>query len=314
MGLDKMTEDIAVLLSSYNGENFVAQQLESILNQKTNYSFKIFVRDDGSKDTTLRILKKFSLNHKNIEIIAGKNKGYVASFFELLKISYLQGYSWFAFSDQDDYWLPNKLQDAVDKIKPYDHEPVLYGSKSLVTDEKLLSTGKTTQTKKKNINFYNTAIQNILPGHGQVINKRLAKIILKYTGNTAQIYSQDLWISTVASVTGKVIFDDQPHTLYRMHSGNQLGYGKGKIQWILDHISRLRQKESNKIAKQLNYFIKCYFSFLSLEEKEEMKKFFSSQKHVMNRILYATHTRLYRQRKSETQIFKLLYILGFYNL
>lgn len=147
-----------------------------------------------------------------------------------------------------------------------------------------------------------------------MINKKLAEVILKYTGSTKLIYSQDLWISTVASVTGKVIFDDQPHTLYRMHSNNQLGYGKGKIQWIIDHINRLKQQESNKIAKQLKYFVKCYFSFLSLEEKEEMKNFFNSQHTIMNRIIYATHTRLYRQKQSETQIFKLLYILGFYNL
>ena len=314
MELDRMTRGIAVLLSSYNGENFIVQQLQSILSQKTDYPFTIFVRDDGSKDSTLHILNEFKVHHKNIVVIAGKNKGYVASFFELLKISYSQGYDWFAFSDQDDYWLPNKLQDAVKKIKKYDYEPVLYGSKSLITDDKLISTGKTTQIKKRNIKFYNTAIQNILPGHGQVINKKLAEVILKYTGSTKLIYSQDLWISTVASVTGKVIFDDQPHTLYRMHSNNQLGYGKGKIQWITDHINRLKQQESNKIAKQLKYFVKCYFSFLSLEEKEEMKKFFNSQHTLMNRIIYAIHTRLYRQKQSETQIFKLLYILGFYNL
>lgn len=307
---------IGVLLSAYNGDKYIAQQIESIMKQKNRDHITLLVRNDGSTDKTSEILEKLKNKYNNLRVISGPNIGLVSSFFELLKIGITEyNFDYYSFCDQDDYWLEDKLQVAVNYLEKESKDvPVLYGCRSLIVDDSLEKTGFITQAQKRKLTFYNTAIQNIVIGHNQVLNKKLAEIIVTHTLRLDNIYSQDLWISTVASVTGKVIFDDQPHTLYRMHSNNQLGYGKGKTQWIIDHINRLKQQESNKIAKQLKYFVKCYFSFLSLEEKEEMKKFFNSQHTLMNRIIYATHTRLYRQKQSETQIFKLLYILGFYNL
>ena len=76
---------ISVLLSAYNGEKYIEKQIESVLNQDNSEAITLIIRNDGSKDSTLDILKEIQNSHSNVEIMDGPNLGLVASFFELLK-------------------------------------------------------------------------------------------------------------------------------------------------------------------------------------------------------------------------------------
>lgn len=305
---------IGVLLSAYNGDKYIAQQIESIMKQKNRDHITLLVRNDGSTDKTGKILKKLENKYDNLRVINGPNIGLVASFFELLKTGLNEyNFDYYSFSDQDDYWLEDKLQTAVNYIeKESNNIPVLYGCRSIVVDDNLNKTEFVTQAKECRITFYNTAIQNIVIGHNQVLNKKLAEVLVKHHQGYDNIYSQDLWIENVAAVTGKIIFDNTPHTLYRMHGHNQLGYGKGKLDRVLGHLIRLKKKEPQKMAKQLDDFVESYKDFISDEEKNEIKLFLCSQHNIKTRIDYIRRTKLYRQTAKETIQFKILYVLGAY--
>lgn len=137
---------LAVLLSTYNGEQYINQQLQSILNQTIKRHVTIIVRDDGSTDKTIDIIKKIQKDHNNIILLTGKNIGLVQSFFLLLNYGIKKKYDYLAFSDQDDYWLPDKLARAVNLLnKENSNLPLLYGSCSYLTDKFLQKSGETTQ-------------------------------------------------------------------------------------------------------------------------------------------------------------------------
>ncbi len=304
---------IAVLLSAYNGENYIEKQIESILQQKGVDTLTLIVRNDRSKDGTAKILKSLLEEHDNIEVLDGQNIGLVASFLNLLSYAYGKGFDYYSFSDQDDYWLPDKLSTAIIALDGH-KEPCMYASCSTIVDDKLEPSGSVTQTKLRDITFYNSAIQNFCPGHNQVLNHAMVKEIIDKTKYSSAIYSQDMWITKVASVTGNIIFDNKPHTLYRQHANNQLSFGKSKFEWIKDHIKRLKNDEGKKIAKQLKYFSECYQDCLSEEQKYEIIDFFDSQKSFSKRMTYIAHSKMYRQKSYETILFKAVYLLGGYNI
>lgn len=305
----------AVLLSTYNGERFVEKQIESIIKQDSFRSIDFIIRDDGSKDATVTILRKYERNYSNIKVLVGHNIGLVPSFFNLLHYGYEHDYEYYAFCDQDDYWLPDKISSAINKIQSESsHIPLLYGTCSWLVDDKLTKSKVTTQKMQRNVTFYNAAIQNIFPGHTQVINKQLARILLSKTEDFSKVYSQDLWFIAAAATTGKVVSDNIPHVLYRMHGNNELGYGKGKMARLYSHLLRLRKKEPQKMAIQLQYFAKQFNEYLDNNQKDEILNFFQKQSTLKNRIDYTKNTRLYRQTSKETALFKILYVMGFYNV
>jgi len=125
-----------VLLSTYNGEKFLSVQLESLLAQQ-DIDLTIFIRDDGSSDTTPTLLAKFAAQNKNIHLRLEKNRGVIASFFDLITtVEY--GFDYYALADQDDYWLPEKLISAVNKLEQQSKgQPLLYCSALEYVDQNL---------------------------------------------------------------------------------------------------------------------------------------------------------------------------------
>ena len=105
---------LAVLMSTYNGSKYLRQQLESILNQVCDCEIDIWVRDDGSSDDTLKILREYAAFGR-LRWYTGENLKPARSFLDLVK--HCPGYDYYAFSDQDDVWYPNKLRDGIDRIK-----------------------------------------------------------------------------------------------------------------------------------------------------------------------------------------------------
>ena len=306
---------IAVMLSAYNGEKYITEQIQSILDQKNADHITLYIRDDGSRDQTVSIVKGMQGKNPNIRLIEGKNAGLVRSFFSLLKTCVSEEYDYYSFSDQDDFWEPEKLSVAVETLQKEDNtQPLMYSSCSELVDENLHDQNGVTQCNLRGITFFNSAIQNFSPGHNQVLNHALARLVVDKTTNLKNIYSQDLWITNVAAVTGRIIFDNTPHTLYRQHSDNQLSYGKGKAEWVKDHLSRLKKNEGRKIAVQLRQFVSDYKDYLKPDERKEMKRFFNSQKSFGKRLGYITKSKLYRQKGYETAVFKILYLVGEYNV
>ena len=130
---------VLVLMSTYNGERYLIEQIDSILAQE-RVDVHLLVRDDGSKDRTCEILDKYVLSHPNIEVVKAENVGFIKSFSKLIEMAQntrIQA-DYFAFSDQDDVWMPHKLKMASDSLSHMDQEkPLLFSSNSMYVDETL---------------------------------------------------------------------------------------------------------------------------------------------------------------------------------
>ena len=223
---------IVVLLSCYNGEKYLSCQIDSILNQTLDdVELSLFIRDDGSLDSTKEILKRYQKEYRNVQVIYGNNIGFVYSFFELIFLAKKRDFDFIAFSDQDDRWDSDKLKIAIEKIGLTDI-PTLYESTVRITDENL-NFKKIDQIDAKPITFFNSAIQNFAAGHTYVFNRSLLDEI-KENIDCSRIFVHDAFVHNVAVLKGKVIFDRVPHNDYRQHSCNVLGASKSKgmIGWI----------------------------------------------------------------------------------
>ena len=136
---------VAVIMSTYNGEKFIREQLDSILNQ-TYKNIEIVVRDDGSSDGTVAIIKEYMQKYPNIVLHEGENLGFIKSFFELLNLADADYYS---YADQDDVWLENKIELAVNSLKQLDEtKPNMAFGNSDYYNEDMKLIGKGPKNKK----------------------------------------------------------------------------------------------------------------------------------------------------------------------
>ena len=126
---------INVLLSTYNGELYIAEQLDSLLRQTVIDNMKIIIRDDGSTDSTLKIIEEYKSKNSNIIFYRGENLKPAKSFWHLLQNCDEADY--FAFCDQDDVWDEDKLEVAINQLKEHDDVPALYFSDARVVDSEL---------------------------------------------------------------------------------------------------------------------------------------------------------------------------------
>lgn len=253
---------VQVLLSTYNGEKYIKEQIESILNQK-EVEVSLLIRDDASSDKTIEIIGKLADKNNNIIYYKDENLGPARSFMDLL---YKSGeYDYYAFADQDDIWRKQKLISAINMLKEKENEPSLYMSALEVVDENL----NLIETKKVNgnLSFEGEMIRNFATGCTMVLNKKLCDIIKQY--NPSYLIMHDSWITRVCyAVGGNVIIDDNSYIKYRQHTGNVLGYKdegfqKLKRQFNIAFKNNISMRVN--IAKELK---NGYYKMLTNEAKE----------------------------------------------
>lgn len=306
-GLNKR---IQILMSTYNGEKYLRDQLDSFVNLDNFEEVKVLIRDDGSTDSTLEILDEYRLKY-GFEIIKGKNLGVNRSMTVLFKNSD-GNCDYFALSDQDDVWLNNKLTKALDFLNKEDTSiPLLFGSCSEVVDEDMNHIGNTT-VPNKGISFYNAISQNIIPGHTQVFNRNLMNMLIEI--EVEYIHVIDWWIYLIATCFGKVTFINEFTVKHRQHGKNSVGYELNFFKKTLNRIKSLNKGNANSISKQLYSFYINYKENIKKEYLDEIDNFFIHQNNFFNRTKYMLSTKIYRQSYIETIIFKILYIFGKYNI
>ena len=211
---------VTVLMSTYNGQKYLAEQIDSILNQK-DVVVNLIIRDDGSKDDTLHILESYQGKYDNINIISDNvNLGPCRSFLKLIRENYDSEY--FALSDQDDVWETDKLISAVSKIKQYNKDiPLLYFSNLKVVDSEL-TYHKLFYDKFPSIkNRYSCLIETYATGCTVVYNRRLAETAARLQPQDFSMH--DAWLFDIASLLGRTIYDESAHICYRQHQSNVIG-------------------------------------------------------------------------------------------
>lgn len=301
---------IQILLSAYNGERYLREQLDSFLLLENYGDIKVLIRDDGSTDGTLEILYEYRERY-GFEIIEGKNLGLNASMYELLRHRD-KSCEYFAFSDQDDVWMKDKLSRAIRELEKREKShPALYVACSHLTDENLNIQGHTFIPKRP-LTFYNAMIQNVCPGHAQVCNKALVDVLSEKFSDGIMVF--DYWTYLIATAIGSVVFDPTPTTLYRQHQSNAIGCEHSKFKILKMRISRVKTKISVENARQLKALQDVCADVLPDEYKKETERFFKGQKNFFTRVGYLFRSKAYRQTPIETLIFRFMYLFGRYNI
>lgn len=204
---------VNILLSSYNGRAFIREQIESLLAQ-TYENIVIHIRDDGSTDDTAAIVQSYLSTNNHIHLITGSNIGVVASFTELLKQAPKSEYNLYAFCDQDDIWLPDKIERAVTLLsKQARPDNSLYCSRLEYVNEKLGHLGYSPIPKATG--FRNAIVENVAIGCTSVFGAEVREKIL--IASPTNMIMHDWWAYLTASSFGEVVFDKKPTILYRQH-------------------------------------------------------------------------------------------------
>lgn len=213
---------VNIVLSTYNGARFLAEQLESIQKQ-TFTDWQLLIRDDGSTDTTPQIISEFIASDPRIRFINEhdrQNVGVIKNFFILVKYDVADYYF---FSDQDDVWLPDKLATMLAEAVKHDlSQPLMVYMDLSVVDQDLIVTQPSmirSQSHHANTTLLAELTENTVTGGVAMINHALAEKWL----DTNDIIMHDWYLALLATATGKLVYIDTPGELYRQHDNNVLG-------------------------------------------------------------------------------------------
>ncbi len=302
---------IQILLSTYNGEKYLREQLDSFLAQKNFEQCSVLIRDDGSTDGTREILREYE-RLERFTVCYGENRGVTGSYGWLLEHSDDEC-KYFAFSDQDDVWLPDKLSVAQRMVEQVSSEekPILFASRSQIVDETLKQIGSSV-LPVQGASFYNAMVQNVCPGHTQVFNRPMQKLLRQ--GDISQAHVVDWWTYLLASGVGEVVFSEEFTVLHRQHAGNAVGYQINFLRQFCRRLRRMHSNEAAQITRQLAGFALDYKQLLPEEYRVELERFLACQEHFFSRLNYAFTGKCLRQTPVETLLVRGLYAVGKYRL
>lgn len=230
----RQTDDlVTILLATYNGAVFIKHQLASFAAQ-SHQNWALLVSDDGSVDTTREIVETFAAQNpmRRIDCCDGPRKGFRQNFMSLVRAVQVQS-RYYAFSDQDDIWEPEKLARAIAAIQDVPADvPALYCGRTRYVDENDDDLGLSPLFQRPP-SFRNALVQSIGGGNTMVFNEATRQLILD-AGAEADVPSHDWWIYIlVTACGGKVIYDAEPFIRYRQHSQNIVGMNVGLAAKLL---------------------------------------------------------------------------------
>ncbi|MDR0921034.1 MAG: glycosyltransferase family 2 protein [Lactobacillales bacterium] len=308
---------LAILLSTYNGEQFLREQIDSILAQ-TLQNWTLYIRDDGSSDGTVAIIREYTKAHENIHFFneqRQENVGVIRSFLGLLKGVEADYY---CFCDQDDVWFPEKVQVTLEKMLTLPKEaPNLVYTDLEVVDEHLVRLFPSMirkQSDHPNLDLLSEITENTVTGCTMMINEALKK---KATSNATSIIMHDWWFALIAAAFGNLVYLDQPTVYYRQHSNNVLGartlrkrlarFKRGKYvedYWTLIHMTQQQARD----------LLTFFDGELTVEQKELLELFATLGKAPMRkRIEILKNTHLRKNKWFHTLIFRTLLSTNFGN-
>ena len=270
---------IDILMATYNGEKYLVEQLDSIINQ-TYHNWNLLIRDDNSTDKTLEIIQNYHKKDKRIKILKDNkgNLGIVRNFEELLKSSESE---FIMFSDQDDIWVENKLDMYLKMIEKIKNKGFMIHSDAILFDKNKSNILKDTFISKKAINkglenvFFNYFVQ----GATILISKEIKNFILPFP---KEVYLHDRYIHLISELFFERIFVNKALIYYRQHGDNQIG-AKNTIRELLS--KRYFDERDRQLIKII---YNKYGSLLTDDKKKLIEEYFKItdiEKNRFNRFL-----------------------------
>jgi len=303
-------ERVAILLSVFNGEHFLREQLESLLVQ-THRSWQLYWRDDGSDDRSASLLRAFG---------AGPGKGRVCEITEPFgRLGAMRGYftllvaapphSTIAFSDQDDVWLPEKPERGLSALAAVpDHVPALYCARQTLVDANLTRLGLSASFVRPP-GFPAALTQNIVTGCTAMLNRPAASILVRSLPPSATLH--DWWsYLVVAAAGGYILLDPEPAILYRQHAGNLVGARPSRLRRALRALRR-GPKPFMALLRQHVASLAATPELLSPAAQESLDQIAAALAAPPWRRLSALSLAgFFRQTPLETALFRVWFLLG----
>lgn len=265
---------ITILMATYNGEKYIAEQIDSILNQSFK-DYTLLIHDDGSTDSTVELIKSYvSLHPKRIKLIEDniKTGGPKNNFFHLMD---QVDSPYIMFCDQDDIWLKDKISNAYNACKKIEKKygentPVLVFSDLIVTDknlnvisESLFKMQKTEPKIAKKLNYL--VYKNCVTGCTMLFNRKALNVSLPTSCNAIM---HDWWVAlNVLKNNGKVSFLHTKDIFYRQHGMNSVG--AKSFSWIKlirrNVFINIKEKymQAKAIGYRRNFPVFCIFSIFN---------------------------------------------------
>lgn len=230
-------ETIDILLPIYNGENYLKEQIESILLQSYK-NLRLLIRDDNSTDNSVSIINEYSNKDARVLVIKDNfgNLGLVKNIEKLLENSTSE---YIMFTDQDDVWFQNKMEKMYELIVNKDKDiPILLHSNCYVTDEKLNIKKEFLKNSVEEYTIRDMFFKFFVQGSSTMINRKLKEHALPFVDN---IYVHDRYLHILSEIYGERYFLNEPLMYYRQHSKNLIG-SNTIIKKIFRNIVNLSKK------------------------------------------------------------------------
>jgi len=302
---------IAVLLSTYNGQRFLAGQLDS-LRAQTHEDWVLYWRDDGSSDATPTILRAFLGDLPPGRVVALDDPGrYGAteSFLRLLRAAVRDGHETLAFADQDDVWLSDKLARGGAALASVPTTvPALYFARQRLVDTELRPLGLSPPIRRPP-GFPAALTQNLATGCTQMLNRAAAELVAASAAPAAA--NHDWWCYLlVAAAGGRLLHDATPTVLYRQHAGNTIGAPAGFF-WRAMAALRRGSAAFKSVLRQNVAALADQPHLLAPSAREQVEVLADALRGgMLDRVRALRMPGLRRQTWPETLVFRLWFVLG----
>ena len=286
---------VAILLCAYNGERFLAQQLDSI-GRQTHADWTVWVSDDGSTDATAAILEQYrrAWGEQRLRVVRGPSRGFAANFLSVACRREISA-DYYAYADQDDIWEADKIQRALACLENHGRQgPTLYCSRTRLVDE----TGRTIGLSphfRRPPDFRNALVQNVGGGNTMVFNDAARKLLVA-AGPDLRVAAHDWWTYVaVTAAGGHVVYDPQPSLLYRQHGHNLIGSNNG-VRARLERVRLLMQGQLQNWIDQNIAGIRRIAPRLSPTNRAVLESFMASRRGgALRRVYGLKRSGVYRQ-------------------
>lgn len=302
---------VAVLMSTYNGERFIREQIDSILSQD-GVDVHLYIRDDGSSDNTVSIVNEYMSHNANVTLFQGENLGVGSSFMDLVyRVPIV--YDGYAFSDQDDEWCSNKLFAACEHIKQM-NGPVLYCANQILVDKDKKELGLRHKSRL-DCSWIQILCNNKISGCTMLWNNELQSLLASQkrrpSAELLRVRIHDVWVAMVAATVGKIEYDEKGYILYRQHENNVVGVRE--TSHMTEYRKKLKQKKLRNGRSRLAAEIATNFSdLLPSEIKEKMEKYGFYKKSLRRRFSMFGEKQVYVHTGERPLMFRLKVLMGLF--
>ena len=299
---------VIVLMATYNGTPYLREQLDSIMNQ-TYENIKVMVRDDGSTDGTIEILREYE-EKRLIQVTYGENIGPIKSFFWLAEN--VEDADYYSFADQDDVWLPQKISQAVEHLEKGDNRlPQIYFSNFDFYDSSMnYISSSPTFTHPSSLVRVLVGSQLAI-GFTLVFNNAIKRLIDESAPFGLEIYGHDQWFTLMGLTLGTVVYDKETTAKHRRHEQNVSNYKTNFFQLQKERIVNFIVNNEQKIITNTNdYFYQMYKEKMGKEDREKFELFSCRKYCFWKAIKKCFYPERYRDKLFDEIAIRLLFLMG----